>query len=222
MATIASWGMMSPVGPGGTSGKGLLRGIEQHHIELLQAFSLTIDRWEWGNEPASPFQIQGAIDLIRAIGTAFHTQRALQHEGIKNPNQRYAFGLQEQMRDHTQMVRNWGYYDNMLEIVRTWHSSICQMLANHHGFSAIDLITTVEALVRLHQERLGGWFFLLKDILKGRTKKKIVFDYFARYEGVEGDPSVFLASLHTRFLPAIGGRCPTDPSRNQNVRQPPP
>jgi hypothetical protein len=198
MATIACWGMMSPVGPRGTSGKGLLKGIEQHHIELLQAFSLTIDRREWGNEPASPFQIQGAIDLIRAMGTAFHTQRALQLKELTDPERRYAFGLQEQMRDHTQMVRNWGYYDHMLEIVRSSHSPIDDVMANHHGFSASDLITTAEAIASLHQERLGSWFILLKDILKGRTKKKIVYDYFARYEGVEGDPSAFLASLNKR------------------------
>lgn len=198
ISTIACFGMMSPVGPGGANGKGLISGIEQHHIELLQAFLLAIDRSEWGDEPASPFQIQEAIDLIKAISTAFHTQRALQLEENTNPERRYAFGLQEQMRDHTQMVRNWGYQDNMLEIVRSWHSPIGEVLTNHHGFSASEVITAVEDLVKLHQERLGSWFCLLKDIFKGRTKKKIVHDYFARYEGVEGDPLAFLASLHKR------------------------
>jgi hypothetical protein len=198
MATIACWGMMSPVGPAGTVGKGLLNGIEQHHIELLQAFMLTIDRREWGNKPASPLDIQRAIDLIQAVSSAFHAQRGLQLKEIADPDRHYAFGLQELIRNHTQMVRNWGYYDNMVEIVRSWHSPIDAALESHHDFSASDLISAVEAIVSLHQERLNSWFVLLKDILKGRTKKQIVYDYFARYDGVEGDPAAFLASLHKR------------------------
>lgn len=198
MATIACWGMMSPVGKEGSNGKGLLAGIEQHHIELFQALLLTIDRWEWGREPASPVDIQRAIDGIKAVGTAFHAQRAQQLTQMTDPDSHYAFGLQELIRDHTQMVRNWGYYDHMIEIARSWHSPLDAVLERHHGFGASDLISTVEALVSLHQERLGSWFILLKDILKGRTKKQIVYDYFARYDGVEGDPSAFLASLHRR------------------------
>lgn len=173
----------------------MLSGIQQHHIELLQAFLLTVDRWEWGRKPASPFDIQKAIDVLQAVGTAFHAQRALQLEQITDPDRHFAFGLQEQIRDHTQIVRNWGYYDHMLEIARSWHSPIDAVLESHHGFSASNLISTVEALVSLHQERLNDWFFLLKDILKGRSKKKIVYEYFARYDGVEGDPEEFIASL---------------------------
>ncbi len=198
MATIACWGMMSPVGPDGTSGKGLLRGIEQHHIELLQSLLLTIDRLEWGNEPATPIQVQNTIDTLVAVGKAFSAQRALQLLNPDDPEKRFAVGLQEQIRDHTQMVRNWGYYDNMIDIARSWHSPIGAALETHHGFSASDLISTVVALVSLHQERLGDWFVLLKGILKHSTKKEIVYDYFNRYEGVEGDPAAFLASLHKR------------------------
>ncbi|MFT5537985.1 hypothetical protein [Parasphingorhabdus sp.] len=199
MATIACWGMSSPVGPDGTSGKGLLEGIEQHHIELLQALLLTIDRREWGTEPATPSDVQKAIDTVKAVSAAFHKQRLQQLSGTHDPDTLLVIGLQEKMRDHTQMVRNWGYYDDMLRIVRSWHEPLDRALEVHHGFSASDLISTIEKMVSLHQKRLGDRFILLKDIFKGRTKKKIVHDFFVRYEGVAGDPAELLDSLPKRM-----------------------
>jgi hypothetical protein len=199
LAIIACWGMSSPVGPDGTTGKGMIEGVEQHHIELLQALLLTIGRWEWGAEPATPSDIQTAIDTVKAVCAAFHKQRLHQLDQTHAPDALVVIGLQELTRDHTQMVRNWGYYDDMLRIVRAWHEPLDALLQAHHGFSGSDLISTAERLVESHQKRLGERFILLKDIFKGRTKKKIVQDFFARYEGVEGDPAELLHDLPKRM-----------------------
>ena len=200
IATIACWGMSQPAGPDMVSTKGLIEGIEQHHIELLQALLLTLERWEWGREPASNQQIQAAIDAVNALATAFHRRRMIQLEDLGDDLDRLvSIGLQERMRDHTQMVRNWGYYDDMVRIVRALHAPLDAAFAAHHGYSASDLVDIAEALVALHQERLGGRFVLLKDIFRGRTRKAIVHDFFARYEGVRSDPDAFLASLPKRM-----------------------
>jgi hypothetical protein len=182
------------------STKGLIEGIELHHIELLQALLLTIERWDWGHKPASNEQIQAAIDAVKALATAFHKRRMIQLEDLADDLDRLvSAGLQERMRDHTQMVRNWGYYDDMLRIVRALHAPLDTAFAAHHGYSASDLVDIADALVALHQERLGGRFVVLKDIFRGRTRRAIVHGFFARYEGVEGDPDAFLASLPKRM-----------------------
>jgi hypothetical protein len=200
IATIACWGLSQPVGPDMVSTKGLIEGIEQHHIELLQALLLTLERWEWGSEPASNQQIQAAIDAVKALATAFHRRRMIQLEEPGDDLDRLVnTGLQERMRDHTQMVRNWGYYDDMIRIVRGLHAPLDAAFAAYHGYSASDLVDIADALVDLHQERLGGRFVLLKDIFRGHTRKEIVHGFFARYEGVEGDPDAFLASLPKRM-----------------------
>ena len=199
VATIACWGLSQPVGPDMVSTKGLIEGIELHHIELLQALLLTLERWDWGHKPASNEQIQAAIDAVKALATAFHKRRLIQLEDLADDLDRLvSAGLQERMRDHTQMVRNWGYYDDMVQIVRALHAPLDTAFAAHHGYSASDLVDIAEALVALHQERLGGRFMLLKDIFRGRTRKAIVHGFFARYEGVEGDPDAFVASLPKR------------------------
>lgn len=200
VATIACWGMSHPAGPDKVSTKGLIEGIEQHHIELLQALLLTLERWEWGQEPASNQQIQTAIDAVQALATAFHKRRMIQLEDLGDDLDRLiSAGLQERMRDHTQMVRNWGYHDDMLRIVRSLHAPLGDAFAAHHGYSPNDLVDIAEALVDLHQERIGGRFVLLKDIFRGRTRKSIVHGFFARYEGVAGNPDAFLASLPKRM-----------------------
>lgn len=200
IATISCWGMSHPAGEDTVSTKGLIEGIEQHHIELLQALLLTLERWEWGQEPTSNQQIQTAINAVQALATAFHKRRMIQLEDLGDDLDRLiSVGLQERMRDHTQMVRNWGYHDDMLRIVRSLHAPLGDAFAAHHGYSPNDLVDIAEALVDLHQERIGGRFVLLKDIFRGRTRKSIVHGFFARYEGVAGDPDAFLASLPKRM-----------------------
>jgi hypothetical protein len=195
LATIANWGMLSPVGPDGTSGNGMIEGINQHHIELLQALMLTIDSHEWGKQRATSSHIQQAINTIKEVSFTFHAQRLQQLRESQDNDALLVVELQEKMRYHTQMVRNWGYYDDMLRIVRSWHAPLDRAIERHHGFSASDLISTVEHLVSLHQKRLGSRFVLLKDIFKGRTKKKIIYDFFARFDGVRGDPAALLNRL---------------------------
>jgi hypothetical protein len=199
MATLAFWGLIHPGGPHGVSTTSVIKGIEQHHIELLQALLLTLDEHEWGTRPATDEQIQQTIDAIRDLTTAFSRRRAAQFEECADDlDQLTVIGLQERMRDYTQMVRNWSTHSEMLGIVRSLHDPLDAAFAAFHGYSANDLADVVEALVKLHQERTSTHFTLLKSIFRARTKKAIVHDFFARFEGMQGNPDDFLASLHKR------------------------
>lgn len=200
IATIAFWGLSHAGGPQGFSMTGMIKGVEQHHVELLQALLLTLDRSEWGEEPASSEQIQRAIDAVVALAKAFHRRRLIQLEECAYDLDRLTVvGLQELMRDYTQMVRNWSTHSEMLGIVRALHEPLDAAFAAYHGYSASDLVDVVGSLVDLHQERTGGHFVLLKDVFRGRTKKAIVHGFFSRFEGVEGDPDEFLTSLPKRM-----------------------
>ena len=200
IATIAFWGLNHAGGPQGFSMTGMIKGVEQHHVELLQALLLTLDRSEWGEEPASSQQIQRAIDAVIALAKAFHRRRLIHLEECADDLERLTvIGLQELMRDYTQMVRNWSTHSEMLNIVRAVHEPLDAALAAHHGFSASDLIDVADSLVDIHQERTGGHFALLKDVFRARTTKAIVHGFFSRFEGVEGDPDEFLASFPKRI-----------------------
>jgi hypothetical protein len=198
LTTIACYAMTRTTGPRGVSAKTLIPNIEQHHLELLHALLCTIDRSEWGMEPATPVEIQAAIDAVEALATAFHRRRLLQLSNIKGQEQSFAVGLQEQLRDHTQMVRNWGHFSDMLRIAKEAHAPLDDRFERFHGYSTSDFLTVVNDLIEVHSERLASRFALLKDIFRHRTRKAIVHDFYARYEGVSGDPEVLLASLPKR------------------------
>ncbi len=200
IATIAFWGLSHPGGPQGFSMTSMIKGVEQHHVELLQALLLTLDRSEWGGEPASSEQIQRTIDAVVALATAFHRRRLIQLEECADDlDHLTVVGLQELMRNYTQMVRNWSNHSEMLRIVRGLHEPLDAAFAAHHGYSASDFADIAEALVDLHQERTSSHFALLKNVFRSRTRKAIVHGFFSRFEGVDGDPERFLASLPKRM-----------------------
>lgn len=154
IATIAFWGLSHAGGPQGFLMTGVIKGIEQHHVELLQALLLALERSEWGEEPASSEEIQRTIDAVVALATAFHRRRLIQLEECADDLERLTvISLQERMRDYTQMVRNWSNHSEMLRIVRGLHEPLDAAFAAHHGYSASDLIDVVESLVDFHQVR---------------------------------------------------------------------
>ena len=199
IATISNWSMVRRVGPDGVSLDGPTAGLEQHHVELLQALLLTLGRREWGSEPADLSQVGEMIETLKSLATAFHRRRALAFEDIRDDPQRVTAAIiQERLRDNTQMVRNWGRYDDMVRIIRELHAPLDGPLTERHGFGATDLVDVADAVVGLTQERLTARIALLDGIMRGRTRKAIVRDFFAQYEGVDGDPDEFFASLSKR------------------------
>lgn len=199
LATISHWNMVHKVGPGGVAVDGVVAGLEQHHVELLQALLLGIGRWEWGVAPASHKQVDEVIVDLKALATAFHRRRALDLEKVRADPKRLAVALiQERLRDQTQMVRNWGLYNDMVRIVRDLHGPLDEAFRAHHGFSATELVDVANGLVDMIQGRLASRMQLLDGIMRGRTRKAIVHAYFSRYNGVDGDPDEFLASLSPR------------------------
>jgi hypothetical protein len=199
LATISNWSMMHKIRPDGVAVDGIVAGLEQHHVELLQALLLRMDRWEWGLEPATHHQVAAVIGELKALATAFQRRRALDLEKVRGEPQRLAVALiQERLRDQTQMVRNWGCYNDMVRIVRDIHAPLDDAFRAHHGFGATDLIDVATGLVDMIQQRLSNRLMLLDGIMRGRRRKAIVDAYFARYDGVDGDPDEFLASLSPR------------------------
>ncbi|MFW7270068.1 hypothetical protein ACMAUO_19300 [Gluconacetobacter sp. Hr-1-5] len=196
LATISSWSVTHKVGPDGVAVDGLLAGLEQHHVELLQAILLRMDRWEWGVERASYQQIGEVTGELKALAIAFQRRRALEVDKVSSDPQNLAVALiQERLRDQTQMIRNWGRYDEMVRIVRELHAPLDDEFRSYHGFGATELVDVASGLVNLIQQRLSDRQTLLDGIMRGRTRKAIVHAYFERYDGVDGDPEEFLASL---------------------------
>lgn len=196
---LAIWGLAHGGGPNGFAAKGMIAGVEQHHVELVQALLLTLDRDEWGHRPATAEDTQRLIDAAVGLATAFNRRRRLQIEDCAEDADRLVVvGLQERVRDYTQMVRNWSTHSEMVDVVRSLHAPLDAAFARHHGFSASDLVEVVDGLVKLHGERINDHFVLLKDVFRARTREAVVRGFFDRFDAAEGDPDDFLASVPRR------------------------
>lgn len=194
IAVLAGWGLRTAVSDTVTT-RTMIAGLGQHHVEMLQALALTLPSTEWGDEQANPVDIQSAVDTIRELAEAFQGRRYLAFSALTDKAEMALRALQERLRLHTQVVRNWGYYSAVLRISRDLYGPLDARLVQHHGFGATQAIAVVEAVVALVDRQVDERFRLLKSIFRARSVRQLVRLYFERYPGVKGDPQAFLAGI---------------------------
>lgn len=195
IAVIAGWGLRSAVGPDGVSGKSMIDGVQQHHVEFLQALALTLHPTQWGQRPADPEEMQQAINLTLEVTAAVSGQRLLTSEGVTDKQRALVLMLQDRLRTHTQMVRNWARYSEMLRILKGLFAPLDPPLRAKFGFGALDVIAVAEQTVAAIEGQVDARFVLLKDIFRAPTTQQLVEDFFARFPGVSGDPQGFIENI---------------------------
>ncbi len=196
IAVMAGWGLRTGAGPQGVGSRSMIRGMSQHHVELLQAISLSLPRAEWGEEPADMVGMQEAIDIVLSLPDAFVAARRSLVEEKAEPGSATVLALQERLRLHTQMVRNWGAYRSMIDILRRQYAPLDRAVRERKGFGTNDVIAVIEALVASIEVQVGERFRLLKDIFRAKTIPGLVREFFRKFPGVSGDPEEYLAALH--------------------------
>lgn len=155
--------------------------LEQHHVELAQAIYLTIPIDELFFGPAHPHKMQKISDKLFDLSEAFQHARYVQIEEAKTEEQQHLLMLQERVRIHTQAVRNWGYYTQVLEILRRLYTPLDELCERITGLKANDFITifdrmlrSVEGEILSHQQKLSAALFQ-------PTKKSIIQEYTKQF-----------------------------------------
>ena len=195
LATLAAYGLTTGMSDEGVADRALIKKIEQHHVELLQALLLTLPFEQWGEAPATPSDIQTVIDTVSDLGEAFHHRRLLAIRSQRDDQQKTILGLQERMRLHTQMVRNWGYLSDVVAIAEELYAPLDEALRAFLGFSATDLIKVARAQLSIIEQRGNRRFRLLKRIFRERRIERLVRGFFRQYPGVVGDPEEYIRQL---------------------------
>lgn len=195
LAVMAGYGLSAPVSDAGVSAKRLTSKIEQHHIELLQALLLMLPISEWGDPPAPPADIQKTIDSIVDLADAFFARRFRAIEDAPDLQARTVLALQERLRVHTQMVRNWGYFSEVVQISSELYAPLDDAFRKALGFTASDLIATGRHLVRLLEDRNTDRFKRLKLAFRERTIPRLVRAFIKHHPEMKGDPEQFLRAI---------------------------
>lgn len=194
VATFAAYGLRAYVSNAGVEEqKGLP--IQQHHAELLQAIMLGMPVSQWGAMPITPSVMQVVFDTIPVLTDAFQYNRLLERARIKDKAESLVRSLQGRMALHTQGVRNWGYFGDVVRLSIKLFSPLDPAFREHLAFSASDLITILQALVAEFEQRQSEHFSVLKKVFSGKSPQQMARNYYKYVPDLEGTPDDFVAAM---------------------------
>lgn len=127
--------------------------LGQHHIELLQALALTMPAEEWGIDLGRPPGITRAFDLTETLNDSFHIRRYADIDKITNQGEMRIRSIQERLRLHTQIVRNWGYLDHVVAISKDLYGPFDPAIKAKFGLTATEIITLFVTMIRTIEVR---------------------------------------------------------------------
>ena len=131
-----------------------------HHGELLQAIILSFPMDQWGDGPVTTLELQTVFDTIDIIASVGPIRRVLEDSSEDTHNRELA-NLQHRVRLHTQAVRNWGYFEDVVKISTDLYRPLDRVFNERAGFGpstliriARSILAEVESRQNKHSERL--------------------------------------------------------------------
>ena len=187
LSTFAFYGCQGSIDDQGHQ-ESMTKGILQHHVELLQALALMVPIEKWGGAPGMGQQMQALFDTVPEISDTFLKMRIVKQADETDPQKKAVLSLQEKIRLHTQAVRNWGYYLDVIKICHELYAPLDGKFNQAMGFSATDFIDVAEALVSEFERRSRLHFEAMRKFLRGKTIPQLVKLYFEHMPDMEGSP----------------------------------
>jgi len=214
VALMSTYGLMSsPDARPRSDGKRWASRIQQGHVEFLQALCLR-NRFERGKEFPEPESIQKLFDWLPELFGAYHQMRIASQPSNKSeddiPPERGIVMVQEFLRGHTSVVRNWGYFGTVTRICKELFSRIDADYQRACGTTLSGVVEIFERLVRRHEDKINEHRARLHGAFQGRTKEALLDAFFAAFP-LKGDvhefrermsqPDVTLKQVRWALLP---------------------
>ncbi|MEC0257333.1 hypothetical protein [Paenibacillus lautus] len=149
--------------------------ILQYHIELLQALSLR-NTYEYSEiRPVLSGDARDVYLLLKDVTQSFNarTFAKISEDQVDN-KQLY---IVQSMQTHTMAVRNAGYFDQVLKMVRDIFQPIDIKIKDQLGVSVIGLLTMLEKLLDRVEERISHYLKGVSKIWRAKTIADIVNSY---------------------------------------------
>ena len=193
LSSFAIYGLQGIVGKDGP--RGSTSDTQQHHAELLQAIILTIPEADWGPFPSKPDIMQTFFDDVPKLSDALFHKRLLEADDQEGADKKAIHSLQERVRLHTQAVRNWSYYQDIIRISRELYGPLDSELQTALGFGANDLISVAEALVKQLERRSNEHWSKFAKVLRGRNSAQVARLYYKHNPELVGTADELLSSM---------------------------
>lgn len=157
--------------------------VQQGHIEFLQAMYLRLPS-STPLSPSTPDDIQVLFDQLPRLFAAQHQARLPTRESVDRPltaDEGALRVVQEFLRAHTTVVRNWGYFSNVTRISEGLLSGIDQQFTARYGLAASDVVRLFEHLVRRQERLVSAHWARLQEVFRLATVDEMVDAFFARF-----------------------------------------
>ena len=174
LAFTFNWFMTAPAGYDEEAVTGAIQ-FPPHYQELLQAFALTLPRYE----EIHPFahEVEKFRNDFAEIGELIKLRHLDIPDHIKSPEALAAHQIRIEMMTHTIAVRNWSYEHKMKEVTLALAVGIKDKFLQVHGFDPTVLLNTLYGMTEVVQERLNIHRRLTAEIMKGKTYNQVMDIY---------------------------------------------
>jgi hypothetical protein len=170
LSTLASHGLTMSISNEGRQRRTMNdHSFGQQHVEQAQAISLTINPEDFKGGVVSPAAVQLLFDLLPELGNSYSLHRLSSPKNAKTEEEGAIELLQQCLRLYTQGVRNWGYIDDVIKVVRDLLEPLDQGIHDSLGFPGSSLIHCFSKLIEITEERLTLWRAELQEILSAKN-----------------------------------------------------
>ena len=195
MAAFASHSFRQYVGPDGVEIRTAFNDVQQYHGEFLQALMLSVPAAEWGQLPVTPETVQKVFDIMLAISAAFLGEGIVSTPEDLGEEELTIRGLQQRIKFHTQGVRNWGYFEHVVQTVRDLLVPLDNQFAKFHQFSGQELVDVLLAVMNEFERRQSEHFRILKKVARGKNYRQVIRLYFRHVPDLEGSADEMIAAV---------------------------
>ena len=201
ISILSCYGLTIGVGDKGVVAKESSGGLNQSHVELLQALMLQIPEDELGCKLVAPGKVQEVWEELIELSKAFHFSRM--NEGlIDSSKKEFAINqIQEIVRGNTQSVRNWGFYSQVTNISKEIYSFFDDMLVANIGFSASNVIDIFILMTQSIEELLTLRLQALTELKSTKKKYDLLLKYHELIGQGKDEADKFAASIDLREIP---------------------
>ncbi|WP_311567188.1 hypothetical protein [Photobacterium arenosum] len=177
ISIIAGYGLVVGAGDGGVVSRDSMVGVEQAHIELLQAMILQVPKDEIGLYPVTPDVVEKVMEQLKDVSVAFAMSRMTESQVGQSDAESAVSMIQEKLRGHTQMVRNWGFHSQVKTVCRELYSSFDDLLSEKLGFSPSNVVDVFDVMIQIMEQNLSRRFEDLSQLQQVKKTSDMVLKY---------------------------------------------
>jgi hypothetical protein len=182
LAVLASYSLMRFAGSS-TDSSLSSSGVQQGHVEYLQALLLRVQPRK-GVSLATPEDLQVLFDWLPKLFAGHQNARMPTREQMdqqESSEQGALRVIQEYLRAHTSVIRNWGYFGNMTRISSELLYGIDAPFKKQFGLAATEIVTLFEYMVRRHESLVSAHWRTVQDAFAHQSIGEVVDAFFERF-----------------------------------------